>query len=217
MSSGIVPFYEAGQFAFGLENNFANTPIMDRLWEYTNKAKEAPIDYKHSLAGNIYSSLELTDTDDWFFKNILDPLIKEYEEVFKNGKQVLSRKLFRDKNIPYILDSFWVNFQKQHEFNPLHCHDGIYSFVIWMKIPYDWREQHEIPFIKSSGHPMAGNFKFVYTDIAGRIDSFLYKLDPSYEGIMILFPAEIHHMVYPFYNTPDEERISISGNIVYEI
>jgi len=216
MSSRIVPAYDAGQFGFGLENNFANTPIMDRLWEYTNKAREDAVDYKYSLAGNIHSSLELIDTDDWFYKNVLNPLIREYEEVFRNGKGVVNRRYFGQKNVPYILESFWVNFQKQNEFNPLHCHGGLYSFVVWMKIPYDWREQHEIPFIKSSAHPMAGNFKFVYSDISGRIDSYVYKLDPSYEGIMILFPAEINHLVYPFYNT-DEERISISGNVVYDI
>ena len=39
---------------------------------------------------------------------------------------------------PYYLREMWVNYQKQHEFNPLHYHSGIYSFVVWMKIPTDW-------------------------------------------------------------------------------
>ena len=214
--SSIVPVYEAGQFAFGLENNFAGTPIMDRLWEYTTEARENPVDYSKTLAGNISSSLGLIDTEDWFFKNVLDPLIREYEEVFQNGRQTGSRKVFGNKDVPYTLESFWVNFQKQHEFNPLHCHSGMYSFVVFMKIPYDWREQHEIPFVKSSGQPKAGSFEFVYTDITGRLDGYVYKLDSSFEGVMLLFPAEIYHTVYPFYNT-DEERISISGNVIYEI
>ena len=30
---------------------------------------------------------------------------------------------------------------KKHEFNPLHNHDGIYSFVIFVNIPYDLTEE----------------------------------------------------------------------------
>ena len=39
-----------------------------------------------------------------------------------------------------------------------------------------------------------------------------YHLDPSYEGTMVLFPSQLRHQVYPFYNC-DEERVSISGNV----
>jgi len=33
---------------------------------------------------------------------------------------------------------------------------------------------------------------------------------------MLFFPAEMMHQVYPFYNC-EEERITISGNIKYDI
>ena len=84
-----------------------------------------------------------------------------------------------------------------------------------MKIPYDWREQHILPHVKG-GKPTAGDFVFQYIDVLGHISSFNYLLDPNCEGTMLFFPAEINHMVYPFYNC-EEERITVSGNIIYDI
>ena len=40
-----------------------------------------------------------------------------------------------------------------------------------------------------------------------------YDLNESHEGTMLFFPAKLRHQVYPFYNC-DEERISVSGNIL---
>jgi len=204
-----------GQFAFGIETNLSGTPAMDKLWEYISTAKENPNPYNNGLAGNLSSSLTLNDTDNWFMINTLMPIIGKYKEIFEKSLAVHNKIVFQ-KNIPYALIKLWVNFQKQHEFNPMHNHSGVYSFVVFMKIPTDWREQHEIPFVKESNSPKASNFEFVYTDVMGTIGQYTYKLDSSFEGIMLFFPAEMMHTVYPFYNC-EEERITISGNIVYDI
>ena len=188
---------------------------MDKLWEYISTAKENPKSYKGNLVGNLSSSLILNDTDNWFFDNVCIPIITEYKEVFNKSTGVFIQKFFQ-KGVPYMLGSLWVNFQKQHEFNPMHNHSGVYSFVVFMKIPTDWREQHEIPFVKDSNAPKASDFEFVYTDIMGNVTGFNYSLDSSFEGIMLFFPAEMMHQVYPFYNC-EEERITISGNIKYDI
>ena len=142
----------------------------------------------------------------------------EHKKLFSgnNSKGKFHNQIIFSKNVPYVMPSFWVNFQKQHEFNPLHNHAGVYSFVIFMKIPYDWREQHELPFVKVSNAPRAGNFEFVYTDVMGCLSSLCYHLDSSFEGTILFFPAEMRHLVYPFYNC-EEERISISGNVTYGI
>ena len=34
--------------------------------------------------------------------------------------------------------------------NPLHNHTGVYSFVIWMKIPFDYDDQVDLPNSKGS-------------------------------------------------------------------
>jgi hypothetical protein len=211
----INPDHLHGTSAFGVETNLFGTPAMDKLWEYISNAKENPESHNNTLAGNISSSLTLNDTDNWFFDNVCDPIIGESREIFKKSKGAFNQKFFQ-KNVPHVMDSFWVNFQKQHEFNPLHNHLGVYSFVVFMKIPYDWREQHEIPFVKESSAPKASNFEFVFTDVMGHIRNYTYHLDSSFEGIMLFFPAEMMHQVYPFYNC-EEDRITISGNIVYDI
>jgi hypothetical protein len=204
-----------GQFAFGIETNLSGTPAMDKLWEYISSAKENPKPHNANLAGNLSSSLELDDTDNYFFDNTLMPIIGEYKEIFEKSQATHSKIVFQ-KDVPYILDKLWVNFQKQHEFNPMHNHSGVYSFVVFMKIPTDWRKQYEIPFVKESNAPKASAFEFVHTDIMGNISQYTYHLDSSFEGIMLFFPAEMMHQVYPFYNC-EEERITISGNIKYDI
>ena len=116
----------------------------------------------------------------------------------------------------FVLEPFWVNFQKETEFNPIHSHSGVFSFVIWVKIPTDWREQHALPISANSNAPRASDFEFRYTTMLGDISNYIYLLDKEVEGHMLFFPAKLMHEVYPFYNC-DKERISISGNILYDI
>ena len=61
--------------------------------------------------------------------------------------------------------------------------------------------------------PCKGDFQFQYSNILGQTRSFKYTLDKSWEGHMVIFPSQLIHQVYPFYNC-DEERISVSGNIL---
>jgi len=39
----------------------------------------------------------------------------------------------------------WVNYQKQYEYFPIHKHSNLFSFVVFIKIPTDWKEQHKLP------------------------------------------------------------------------
>jgi len=223
-AAGVRSSNGSHEFAFGIESNLAGTPAMDRLWEYISKSKEEDKIHKN-LAGNISNSLTLNDTDNWFFDNVLIPIIAEYRDEYPVRYRELSLMLTGggdptifsgNEKAPFAISSFWVNFQKQHEFNPVHHHTGLFSFNIFMKIPYDWREQHELPHVKASNSPSAGNFEFVYTDIMCNITEYAYYLDPTCEGLILFFPAKMHHLVYPFYNC-EEERITISGNIAYDI
>ena len=166
---------------------------------------------KHMLAGNISGSYELMDRGDWFYTTVLLPLMKVYSrDVYNIGKIVP----IVTKN-PYCLNRWWVNYQKQNEFNPLHNHSGVYSFVIWMKIPYDCEKQNKKDIARNSNAPSIGTFQFSYQNILGDGDAKSYYLSPKDEGIMLFFPSRLYHMVYPFYDC-DEERISVSGNITID-
>ena len=67
-----------------------------------------------------------------FYKIYKNDGLTEYENGFNYLK--LLRYNTQDRNV--VLKSVWVNFQKKYEFNPLHDHTGIISFVIWIDVPY---------------------------------------------------------------------------------
>ena len=89
----------------------------------------------------------------------------------------------------------WINYQKQGEYVPMHEHDGVLSYNIWMKLP------------------SKSIFEFNYNSITGRNLSNTIYLNKKDEGTVVLFPSLLPHIVYPFYNTT-KTRISIAGNIV---
>ena len=187
--------------------------VMNRLQSYIETAKKNPINHNTELVGQISKSLVIEDKDNWFYKTVLDPLILNYMELYPayaKGINVLT------ENAPYCLETFWVNFQKENEFNPLHNHSGVFSFVIWVKIPTDWKEQHALPISANSNSPRASDFEFWYNTILGELLYYKYFLDKESEGNMLFFPAKLNHLVHPFYNC-DKERVSISGNILFDI
>ncbi len=161
----------------------------------------------YNLAGNIGSSHTIPDKNDWFFKNVLQSCINHYVHHFGPCAQ-----LTLTKNCKYILDSMWVNYQKKYQFNPIHDHTGVFSFVVWYKIPFSLQNEKKVPFVKHSNNPSAGCFEFLYTNTLGQIRYKRSSLSSKNEGTMLFFPATLLHQVYPFF-TSDKNRISISGNI----
>jgi hypothetical protein len=190
--------------------------VMKKLQSYIETAKKDPTNWNGHLAGNISESLLMQDEDDWFFQTILLPISKKFIECYPTYVKEQTGIFERDEAIKLCLDSIWVNFQKQNEFNPLHYHDGLLSFVIWVKIPTDWREQHTLPFLVNTDTAIASDFGFAYTTMLGQLKHITYCLDKKSEGTMLMFPSKMMHSVYPFYNC-DEERISISGNIKLDV
>ena len=186
-----------------------NSQEVDYVWKCIENKKKS---IKHDLVGNISSSFSLIDRGDWFYINTIMPLIKTYKEQFGN----LGRKVPIATRHAYHLNRWWVNYQKQNEFNPIHNHTGIYSFVIWMKIPYDCKKQNQKDIARLSNSPSIGQFQFKYSTILGNGASYEYDLSPHYEGTMLFFPSLLDHQVYPFYDC-DEDRISVSGNILVDI
>ena len=165
-------------------------------------------DEKPNLAGQIDSSYLILDKDNWFYDNTLEKLCNIYSESFSNvGDNLPTPNKHR-----FFLQTMWVNYQKQTEFNPTHYHKGIYSFVIWMEIPTDFNKQKENPISKNTNNNVISNFCFEYRDMIGEYRKYVYKMSKKMEGNMLFFPSNLTHAVYPFYNC-SENRISISGNI----
>ena len=193
--------------------------IMKYLWKCIRKARKVGFNHKPSLAGNISESYLLDDLDGTFTTDAIQPLINEYLKV--NGDRHPHKLTFTPQigskgksKLKLAVKDMWVNFQNKHEFNPPHSHDGMYSFVIWMKIPYNYEEERKLPFLDGVKEPdkKPGNFEFSYPGMLGEIRTTTYYLSPEMEGHMLVFPAGLTHQVFPFY-TSDEQRVSISGNV----
>ncbi len=110
------------------------------------------------------------------------------------------------------LTDLWVNFQRKHEFNPVHTHTGVLSFVIWVKIPYDLEEEKKVFPVVSNSDPRTSKFTFHYNNILGQMRNYSLNVDKSFEGNIALFPSHLNHSVNPFY-TSDDFRISVAGNL----
>ena len=188
-----------------LEYNLTD-PEMEYMWRCIKNKKG---DYKNELAGNIGSSYKLVDRGDWFWLNVIVPLCVKYEEVFVN----MAKKYPTSGKHPFYLDTMWVNFQKQGEFNPSHSHSGVYSFVIWMKEPVKHAEQNKKDISRRSNNPKLSTFEFQYLDMLGLQSGYSYRCDPQNVGKMLFFPSLLSHQVYPFMDC-DEERVSVSGNVL---
>tara|TARA_Y100001968_G_scaffold41166_1_gene31217 strand:- start:1680 stop:2324 length:645 start_codon:yes stop_codon:yes gene_type:complete len=190
--------------------------VIDYLWKIIDIGKMNNKDYKNKLVGNISQSLSLEDIDSFFFNSVCSVLIKFYREQNYTGNDPVAQNTLLNPKSKIVLNQLWVNYQYKTEFNPYHNHSGVYSFAIWLKIPYDWEDQKKLPqYIDfPENNIKAGCFEFEYNDSLGGITNFRYKLSPKFEGTMVFFPAKLRHCVYPFFKT-EEPRISIAGNLSY--
>ena len=134
-------------------------------------------------------------------------LLKEYKIKFELDPLQAE---FVNAQPTFVLDKPWINYQKKNEFLPTHIHDGIFSYTIWIDIPYDSYEELK----EGGGH--ASCFHFHYTDILGKSREHIIRLSNRDNGRMLFFPAKLSHQVYPFYTT-DKYRVSISGNVMLDI
>jgi|APGre2960657404_1045060.scaffolds.fasta_scaffold41461_3 hypothetical protein len=166
--------------------------------------------FNSKLVGNIEKEYALIKSKD-YISNLMMPLVLEYEAKYGYLKSLD----FLDKDVPIKLHEPWVNFQKKHEFNPAHNHKGVYSFVLWIDIPYSNEEEKQNISSKYSVFNIPGNFQFIYNDALGRTKVLCIPADKTYNNTAILFPAQLTHAVYPFY-TSDDYRISVAGNFILQ-
>lgn len=103
----------------------------------------------------------------------------------------------------------WVNRMRKHEYNPMHIHSGVLSYVLWVNVPFRIEDEKQVcPLAKDND---AASFAFITTGPMG-VDQICLPVDQTWEWEMVMFPAQLHHLVYPF-QTSEQMRVSISGNI----
>ena len=180
--------------------------IVKHIWDCIKTAKGKS--YKNKLVGQIDKSYLLTDKDNYLWKNAINKLAYEYKGRWGDGYC----KIPIEGDFSLYLKDLWVNYQNQHEYNPMHDHGGIYSFAAWMKIPTWYEDQAKIGNAKDASSSYNSTFNFQYLDIFGNHKTLRYELTPEYENLLLFFPSCLKHCVYPYYNC-NEQRISISGNV----
>ena len=194
---------------FGILKDKLSTDLYNKLYDECLTARK-----NNSV---MISDLTSSGVPDHFYieKNIIElnnyvyQLIPKYNTVFNylSSFKLLSKDLYLSMGKP------WINFQKKHEFLPNHTHDGVLSYSIWMKIPYNEKEEKNYKRVNTNKEKFY-SFQFSYTNILGEICQENYEITKETEGCILMFPSKLTHCVYPFY-TSDNERISISGNIQF--
>ena len=159
-----------------------------------------------SLAGQITKEYEITKS-----LPLLNPFLEEMGRAYQKEWDYYPKENPNDNKLR--VESVWVNMQKKLEVNPLHNHDGTLSFVAWLYVPFKLEDERNMPNCKNSRTvELASTFQFVYTTALGTIVNYPLFVEEGWEGRIIMFPAKLLHMVYPF-QTSDDYRISIAGNL----
>ena len=158
------------------------------------------------LSGHFDHEYFITKEGQNYFMNHLQNtgVIPAFKESFKH---------FYDDEVPgnLKLDSMWINYMSAGDFNPWHEHSQDLSFVFFVKIDEQILEENK-------------QHKGTDTDLGPGALTFSWgepkegmihnKSFVPNQGDLLIFPAKLRHMVYPFKS--NVQRISIAGNIGFE-
>ena len=106
------------------------------------------------------------------------------------------------------LNSVWINEMKEHEYNPVHIHQGTLhtglSSVMILKLPTSYGEEYS-----AAEKPMNGSLQ-ILGNSSGQFCNTDYGPKVK-ERDFYIFPYDIRHCVYPF-NGPGYRR-SLAANM----
>ena len=162
-------------------------------------ARAKKLDYTDKLAGIIKEEYAYEKKEDYLPE--VAQCLGIYDVAFQRWKSDPY-----EKKPEYMLTALWVNYMKQHEYNPPHDHSDQLSFVIFLKVPEEIKKEQK-EYKGKSGGP--GSLSFLYGE--GNRQAITYQSVHPNEGDMFIFPAWMKHYVAPFYS--DVTRISVSGNV----
>jgi len=151
------------------------------------------------LAGHIEKELRLPPLE--VFSH-LKPYFRSYAKA--SGETPYFRPL------PLLtMESAWVNYMEAGDFNPPHNHDGVLSFVIFLKVT-DELEQENLAYKGRSVGPGGIVFRNSLLKRPGSLSTDDQSFFPE-EGTIFIFPAHLEHWVFPFKSKGT--RVSLSGNL----
>ena len=151
------------------------------------------------LAGHLKKELVLPEVKIF---SILNPYFTSYLRV--------NKEQYNAGYIPRLtMESSWVNYMTDGEFNPPHNHGGILSFVLYLKVPDELKKENKEYIGRSIG---PGGIDFRIDTLRQEADN--YRSNHFHfpeEGDIFIFPASLEHWAFPFKSKVT--RISVSGNL----
>ena len=163
-----------------------------------NKQLVGKIEKEHSL---FYQG---TDTSKMHHHNMLTDNVLQWVDKAM-GHYLDFNKI---KGYKKSLNSIWVNQMFQHEYNPVHVHQGsLYtglSSVMILKLPESFGVEYS-----SENSPMNGKLQ-IMGSVSGQFATCDYSPNIK-ERDFYIFPYDVRHCVYPF-NGPGYRR-TLSANI----
>ena len=174
------------------------------LLEGAKQARIADRDYRTRLAGHIREEYAYNDLNT--YTRYVAGMMRAYEQALREWRNSGKDEPYNK----YFLKSMWVNYQKQNEFNPPHNHSDKYSFVTYLSIPEELKEENKNCVSTSTG---PGSIMFTYGD--GPKEYITYQSYFPEERDIFIFPSSLTHYVCPFKSNC--ERVSVSGNILVDL
>ena len=126
-------------------------------------------------------------------QKIIDDMLDLYTRDYQ---PYLGNMGFLDKNLPIVFGKPWINYQKPHEYIPLHKHSGVFSYNVYVSLPEE--SVFEFHYLSTIGTSMCHRFNLTKEDI----------------GVVTIFPSTLQHVVYPFQGK--ETRITVAGNLLFK-
>jgi uncharacterized protein (TIGR02466 family) len=125
---------------------------------------------------------------------------------FLQGQLKLVTEIY---NIKFQLLNAWININNKNNYNVKHNHPGsLLSGVFWIKCPDDCGE---LTFTSPNSFVEHSLFDKIDKKIAKDLNYYeLFSFNPK-EGVLVLFPSHLEHLVEP--NQSNEDRISIAFNV----
>ena len=107
-----------------------------KLLTEANESRKEELKFTTKLAGVIKEEYAYRK------KEIFLPEISQVLGVYDQAFQKFKNKPYEHKP-EYLLNSLWVNFMKKNEYNPPHDHADNLSFVIFLDIPEEIKQEQK--------------------------------------------------------------------------
>ena len=165
-----------------------------------DKGRKDKEDARTDLAGHLDEEFKYTQNDkNWF--------VEKFNPYLNDHINFMNEYYNRQHNVTVHLNSLWINYMKNNEFNPPHIHSGQLSFVIYLKVPKELKEENKNYIGTDTCGP--GGIRFTNDLKNNELIVSELSLFPE-EKECFIFPAGLTHMVFPYKSNC--ERISVSGN-----